>query len=160
MIVGLYTTADAVRATLGLTERELYDKQIVDLEVDELLRIELHTVYPDHEALKAAVGDGTATPEELHVWRILQQYVKYEVAVQLLPQFQMLVAQKVSDGDAEVSRFTDDLQDTIDRILAKRDQYLTMLNPDAVLTGASASPFSLVQPTYDPVTDGPYEATG
>lgn len=160
MIVGLYTTADAVRATLGLTERELYDKQIVDLEVDELLRIELHTVYPDHGALKDAVDTGAATPAELHTWRILQQYVKYECAVQLLPQFQMLVTQKVSDGDAEVSRFTDDLQETIDRILAKRDQYLTLLNPDAALVGASASPFSLVQPSYDPVTDGPYESTG
>ena len=102
------------------------------------------------------VDNNTATPEEEHTWKILSQYVKYEAAAFLLPQFQMLVVQKISDGDVEMARFqNNNLQDTINRILTMRDKYKNMLRGDAGLLPVSVGLglFSTVQPSYDPVTN-------
>lgn len=152
----LYTTTDAIRATLGLTRRELYDFQITDLEIGELLLIELATVYPDHLALAATITGGTATDEEIATWMVLCQYTKYQAATYLLPQFQMLVTQRISDGDVEVARFGPDLQATIDRILGMRDKFLALLNPDLAGTYWPLLPVTVVTPDYDPVVNGPY----
>lgn len=152
----LYTTTDAIRATLGLTRRELYDFQITDLEIGELLLIDLATVYPDHLALAAAIKNGSPTDEEIATWTILCQYTKYQAATYLLPQLQMLVTQRISDGDVEVTRFGPDLQATIDRILGMRDKFLALLNPDLAGTYWPLIPVAMVTPDYDPVVNGPY----
>ena len=151
-----YTTTEAIRAVLGLTAKELYDSQITDLGVAEMLQLELGGVYPDYASLKVKIDNSTATPEEEHTWKILSQYVKYEAAAFLLPQFQMLVVQKISDGDVEMARFqNNNLQDTINRILTMRDKYKNMLLSDAGLLPVSVGLglFSTVQPSYDPVTN-------
>src|SRR5690606_3702207 len=152
----LYTTTDAIRATLGLTRREQYVFQITDLEIGELLLIDLTTDYPDHLALAAAIKNGTATDEEIATWTILCQYTKYQAATYLLPQLQMLVTQRISDGDVEVTRFGPDLQATIDRILGMRDKFLALLNPDLAGTYWPLLPVAVVTPDYDPVVNGPY----
>ena len=152
----LYTTTDTIRAVLGLTDRELYDKQITDLGVEDLVSIELSGIFPDHDTLKNAVENNSATPEELFLWKVLLQYVKYEAAAFLLPQFQMLVVQKISDGDAENSRFqNNNLQDTIERILTMRDKYRNMLLEllEATIERPVFSVFATVTPGYDPVTN-------
>lgn len=151
----LYTTTDAIRAALGVTDREVKDNQITDLGVEDMVEIELKTVYPNHAALKQKIDDITATPEEKFTWSILLQYVKYEAAAFMLPQFQTLIVQKISDGDAEMSRFqATNLQDTINRILTMRDKYRGMLQIEGgEFPREALSLFSVVSPTYDPVTN-------
>lgn len=150
----LHTTTDAIRAALGLTDRELKDTQISDLGIESMLEIELSTVYPDHAGLAQKIQDSTATPEEAFVWKVLLQYEKYQCAVFLLPQIQMLVVQRISDGDAEMARFqTDNLQDTIDRITGMRDRYLNALDELMNRLQEFFNPFSTVAPDYDPVTN-------
>lgn len=151
----LYTNTNSIRAALGLTNKELYDSQIIDLGVAGMVEIELREVYPDHAALKQKIDNSTATPEEVVIWSVLLQYVKYEAASFMLPQFQMLVAQKISDGDAEMSRFqATNLQDTINRILTMRDKYRGMLLAEGgAVPQGTLSMFSVVTPTYDPVTN-------
>ena len=122
--------------------------------IEDKVLIELRSVYPDHAALFDRVTQGTATPQDLEVWAVLRQYVQYEAAAFLLPQFQMLVVQKISDGDAEMARFqNNNLQDTITRILAMRDRYRTLLlGPDPIPPHNRYGIFTAVQPSYDPVT--------
>ena len=150
-----YTTTNAIRAALGVTDREVKDNQITDLAVADMVNIELKEVYPAHAALKQKIDDDTATPEEEFTWSILLQYVKYEAAAFMLPQFQTLIVQKISDGDAEMSRFqATNLQDTLNRILTMRDKYRGMLQIEGgALPQETLSMFSVVTPTYDPVTN-------
>lgn len=149
----LYTTAAAVRAALGLSAIELLDQQFVDLEVDAMLSIELRTVYPSHATLHAAVQDGTATPEMTDVYLVLQQYAKYEVATYFLPQFQMIVAQKIADAKTQMERFdANNLSQTIEGVTAQRDRYRGVLNPEE-FGAVGVTMFSTVSPSYDPVVN-------
>lgn len=151
----LYTTFDAIRAALGLSAVELPDKQMADLELDALLRIELLTVYSTHASLAAAIDAGTATPEQETTWLYLQQYCKYEAAVQFLPQFQLITAAQVGDAKATMRRFEpSNLSDTIAQISGMRDKFRTLLNPDLFpQQGDSFGVFTAVSPLYDPVTN-------
>lgn len=155
MIPILYTNTDAIRAALGLTEKELTDQFVADLEVVDMLKIELRSVYPAHVVLFNLITVGSPTSSDLDTWEVLRQYAKYEAACYLLPQFQMLVTQKISDGDAEVTRFqSNNLNETIERLKAMRDLYRNMLvNPDSLTLDNFLSHVAMVQPNYDPVTN-------
>lgn len=148
-----YTTTDQIRAVLGLTSKELGDSMISDLGTADLLSLDLYTVYPDHAALKQRIDDGTATSEDQHTWLVLRMYCRYQGACHLLPQFQMIVAKKVSDGDAEMIRFgPDNLQQFKDEIRGKRDEYLQELDP-TFYDETYEMYFGAVAPAYDPVTN-------
>lgn len=149
-----YTTTDKLRAVLGLTDKELGDKMILDLDVETQVFMVLDRAYPDHETLKQKIDDGTATAAEKSVWRILSLFFQYEAACTLLPQFQMIVVQKISDGDAEMSRFgPDNLEQFREELRARRDEYLSLLDPEGTEASATSWQFGVVKPTYDPVTN-------
>lgn len=149
----LYTTTQAVRASLGVSDIELTDVQITDLGVVSQLTLDLVEVFPDHATL-AAIPEQDRTAEETLNFIRLGLYSQYQVAVYLLPAIQLWAVQKLSDGDAEQTRFMPaNLQDTIDRITGLRDKYAGQLNPDLVINGAAFNVFTLVQPAYDPVTN-------
>lgn len=127
----LYTDTDAVRAALGVTEREVSDSQIVNLQVADHLSIELETVYSAHATLKAAIDANTATAEQKSLYNKLRLFCQYEAAVLLTSNLQMWAFQRVSDGDAEAHRFMpEDLDKTIDRISGLRDKYKALVNPE------------------------------
>ena len=153
----LYTTTNGIRAALGVDDSEVADSQITDLGVLSILTLELHSNFPTHAALAAANAPGqTPTDEQKLQFMTLQLYCQYECAVQMLPHFQMLVAQKITDSDIETQRFQkDNLSDTIARITAQRDKYLGLLNPDAGLPAGTlaVAVLGIVVPTYDPVTN-------
>lgn len=152
MVIG-YTTADKIRAVLGLTTKELKDSMISDLGIADMLSLNLGEVYPAHEALKAAIDGGSPTTEESRLWSIMQLYTAHQAACYLLPQLQMIVVKRISDGDVEMVRFgPDDLAQLRSLIQGRRDEYLNLLNPDLpVQTGFSV--IGLVAPSYDPVTN-------
>lgn len=149
----LYTTTNAIRAALGLSDKELPDAPIVDLGVEDQLYVRLADTYPTHATLHAAVEAGSATAEQAADYRILKLYVQYEAACCLLPQLQLIVVKKISDGDAEMTRFgPDDLAQLSGWIQGKRDEYLQLINPEFF----SQNPlelFGISAPGYDPVTN-------
>lgn len=127
----LYTDTDAVRAALGVNEREVSDSQIVNLQVADHISLELVEVYPTHETLKAAIDANSATVEEKLTFKRLRLYCQYEAAVMMLPSLQMWAFQRVSDGDAEAHRFLpEDIDKTVERITGMRDKYKAQLNPE------------------------------
>lgn len=150
----LYTTTEAVRAALGVTAREIEDAQITDLGIVDQLELDLVNTYPTHETLKAAIDGNTATDAEKLVWKRLKLYLQYLAAYIVAVALQNLVAQKVTDGDAEMQRFMkDNLSGTIERIEGMKDKYLAELNPDAVVTGADFPMLAIAIPDRDPVTE-------
>jgi hypothetical protein len=149
----LYTTTAQIRASLGVTEREIMDVQITDLNVRDQLVFSLKNVYPDHSVLW---NKANPTDDEKLLKTALILFCQYEAAVIMAAQLQMLTAQKISDGDAEMQRFQkDNLDETIQRISNLRDRYAGELKasvPGFQATAAIAH-FGTTQPTYDPVTN-------
>lgn len=149
----LYTTSEQIRAVLGLGAIELPDALLTDLGVEDQLYLRLERVYSDHAALAAIIQNGGETAEQRATWRALVLFTAYEAACSLLPQFQMIVAKRITDGDADMHRFgPDNLAQFCDNIRGKRDEYITLLNP----TYFSANAFSLIgvaSPAFDPVTN-------
>jgi len=150
----LYTSTEAIRACLGVSARELDDAQITDLRMSDQLLESLEDVLSTHVAAAAAGEAVGATDAEVTVLRRLRLYCQYEAAVLLLPQLQTLLVQKISDGDAEMQRFSkDDLERTKDQITAMRNHYRGKLNADFVSEAFVLPTILAVSPTYDPVTD-------
>lgn len=152
----LYTNTDAIRSALGVTASEIADAQITDLGISDQLLFSLETVYPDYATLKTAIDGGSATDAEKRLWKALQLFCMYESAYIMTPELQTLLAQKITDGDAEMQRFQkDNLEDTISRIIQARNKYVSILT--AANTGIIAPKtlvhFGTAQPAYDPVTN-------
>lgn len=153
----LYTTTEAIRAAIGVTNKEVEDVQITDLNTADQIEISLEGVYPDHVALKAAIDGGTPTAEQTRLYKLLKLYCQYEGAVICLMAGQHLLAQKITDGDAEMQRFNkDNMQDTLNQIMSMRDRYRGLLSVGVVtptVTMATLPILTAVTPAYDPVTN-------
>ena len=151
-----YTDSDKVRGALGVTAREISDEQIENLSVADQIEFALSAAYPAHEALKDKISNDSASPTEKTLWKAILLFCQYSGAVSMTPQLQMLTAQKITDGDAEMQRFMkDNLEDTIARITVERNKWLSIVTaavPGAVAAGAIVH-FGTVQPGYDPVTN-------
>lgn len=156
MATVLYTTTEAIRAAIGVTDKEVEDVQITDLNTADQIEFSLETVYPDHAALAVAQG-GSPTPEQIRLFKLLKLYCQYEGAVICLMAGQHLLAQKITDGDAEMQRFNkDNMQDTLNQIKSLRDRYRGMLSVGVVtptVTMATLPLLTAVSPGYDPVTN-------
>ncbi len=147
----LYTNSDRVRAVLGLSDVELPDSVLENLDCYERLELDLEDVYEDHVALKATIDTGTPTTDELRTWKILVLYSSYRVATFCLPQLQLIVDKRRSDGDFEGDRFGTNLDKLSHDISAEADKLKALIDPDLVTF--SVSPLSAVTPGYDPVTN-------
>ena len=156
----MQVNTDNIRAALGLLEVELSDQLIVNACVADQIQISLASVYPAYQALIDAQA-GTPTTEQQQLFIILKLYEMFKGAACLLPQCQLIFAQKQLDGETEMDRFqNNDLSGTIDRILGQVDLYAGLLNPD--LSSANGLGFLMlnsVSPTYDPVTNFPRRAS-
>ena len=64
MAAVLHTTTQQIRAVLGITDREIEDVQMTDLDLETLIEIEVDRVYPTHAAAVAAGDAGGATDAE------------------------------------------------------------------------------------------------
>lgn len=152
----LHTTTQAIRASLGVTDKDVSDSQLTDLGLVEQLELELEEVYPDHVAAKAAAEDVGATATQIRVFKLVKLFCQYQAAVFALPGFQNLIAQKISDGGFEMQRFMkDDIGKTVSEIQGMRDKYKALLQTVVDSTNVPA-PFTVMVvavPSYDPVTD-------
>jgi hypothetical protein len=151
----LYTTTDAIRAAVGVTEVEVKDSQITDLNVEDQLEIYLDQVYPDHAALVDANEEGAdpaPTPEQISDWKKLKLLCQYAAAVILLQAGQNLLVQAVTEGGTSMSRFSrNDIETTLARLEGMRDQFLSALTGVSPAEAYMVSPFKRVSPDYDPV---------
>lgn len=155
MAAVLHTTTQQIRAVLGVTDREIEDVQMTDLDLATLIEIEADRVYADHAAAVTAGEAGGATDAEKKLCKTIKLFCAYQGAVFLLPGLQNLIVQKITDGDAEMQRFAkDDLAKTKDEITGMRDYLRATLNPaDFGTTASVIAPVVAALPTYDPVTN-------
>lgn len=152
----LYTTTEAIRAALGVTDKDVSDSQLTDLNLTDQLSLELDDVYPDHAAAKTAAEDVSPSAAEVRVFKIIKLFCQYQGAVFTLPGYQNLIAQKISDGGFEMQRFVkDDIEKTRAEITGMRDKYKALLAAELDSTDLQ-TPFTVLAvavPNYDPVTN-------
>lgn len=151
----LYTTTDAVRAAIGVTDVEVEDKQILDLNIEDQLVLFLESAYPIYEALAAANAPGAdppPTPQQISDWKKLKLLCQYQAAVILLQANQYLLVQAVTEGGTNMSRFSrNDIDTILTRIEGMRDQFLGSLTGENPVTSYLVSPLVRGTPNYDPV---------
>ena len=147
-IATLYTDTDAIRAALGVSDIELEDSSILNLGMEDQLFLWMEDNYPAH-ATTWALDPSDA------LRRTLKLLTMYQGAVFMLPQLQMIAAQKITDSDTEMQRFNkDDLELTSAKVMEMRDLYWGRLSPESTTpTDTNGFLFAFVSPSYDPVTD-------
>ena len=148
-----YTTTQAVRGALGLTDNELTDAFLLDQGIDVALSADLYTWLPDHEAIWLRSISAAATPEDLQAGRLLQLYSLWFCAATAADMW-LAVPQRISDGKEDLRRFTnldfEKLSESAkEKALYYRDELKKLLNPNY-----SSGPTLVggVKPGYDPVT--------
>lgn len=150
----LYTTTYGIRAAIGITAVEVTDDQILDLNIEDQLFLYLEAQYPDHAALALAnAPTGSPTAQQQTDWKKLKLLSQYHAAVILLQAGQYLLTQDVAEGGTSTARFArNDLETTLARLQGVRDQFLSSLLGEAVVTTLLLSPLVRGVPSYDPVT--------
>lgn len=153
MSATLYTTTENIRAALGVSDRELSETVMLGLQLDLQLETALDIFVPTHAAIAlAGAGAAEGSPEK-KLWNQLQLLAQYEGAVILLDNLQLWSAQKISDGDAEMQRFSkDDLETLRINITERRNFYAGRVNAELLVT-APMQHLTRAAPGYDPVTN-------
>lgn len=150
-IAGGYTTTDALRAAIGVTDNEVSDEMIVSRIVDIELLSDLDTWLTDHATIKADGESASPTADQTSKWRNLQLYCMYYGAFLLLDTGPLAIPQVISDGKSEVRRKQKmDDQAVRDRCLARSVIYKARLGEVATST---YTPIVSATPAYDPVTN-------
>lgn len=146
-----YTTTGKVRAALGLTDNEILD-EFFNQDLGEALELDLVGWLPTHGAIWTAFQGSGATADERQQGLALQLYSLWFCTAQIA-ELWMAMPQKISDGKADLRRFTDlDLEKLAENAASRRDEYrallVEILDPDAVPSNAQMVTAS---PGYDVV---------
>lgn len=151
--IAKYTTTDAVRGALGVTDNELEDAMLQNQQLDMALLSDLAAWLPNHAALYAA-GQAVASAEadKMIAWNI-QLYSQWFCATRAA-EMQLAMPQTISDGKTEIRRFQNlDLDKIAERAAARAKHYKDQLASVAVAAAEVAVPklFGSATPDYDPV---------
>lgn len=145
----LYTTTQAVRARLGVSDVDLSDQAMADFGLDTYLRVDLAQWLSGHADVYADGIAGGATAEQVLAKDRLVLYAQTFMALKLAESAQLWAFQQVSDGNIEGRRFANerlaDLRDLLAGELADLKKELTQ--EEAPIATFAAR----VAPDYDPV---------
>ena len=153
-----YTTSDAIRSLLGLDEDDLSDEQITARNLEKELNMDIASWCSNHVTLADLVNTGLATQVEVDLVDALGLYSAYFCAKLVIPAMQLGASQKIADGKNSYDRFTTvDFQKIYEQMSERAAFYKTFIvnnNVALVVTTLASTykPFSLVAPSYDPVT--------
>lgn len=135
-----YTSTEAVRAALGVTDNEVLDEFLLDQNLDFALIRDLDDWYPDRSALTEAEERG------------LRLYSMWFCAAEVAWMW-MAYPQRISDGKTDMRRFTSlDLEKLAKHAEDKRDALKEELDP-APAAVSIGTYFAAASPDYDPVTN-------
>lgn len=141
-----FTNSDSLRSTLGITEEDLDDTQLLARGLDKELSIDLLSWLP-------TAGDliYTGTPEQIDSITLYSTYFCAYLASQSL---RMAATQKVTDGANALDRFANIDWDAMQAQLKERSSFYKKFLLDSLGTVASSGVkrFSIVGSAYDPVT--------
>lgn len=157
-----YTTPDAVRAVLGVSDDELEDGTLALELYSNYLQMELEDInlnLPVEYAAVAAIAEGSRTAAQQRFYIATRLFAPYSVANQLGSSLPMFGPKDISDGKATVGRFADSpyratlekVKKEYDRLKLRLDEMYAALTSSTVVT-TSRVLMSVSSPSSDPVT--------
>jgi hypothetical protein len=140
----LYTTADAIRSTIGIDENDVSDAMLLAQNLDLQMIERLEVFLPTYEA----VYDGSDAGE-----RRLTLWCQYFGALQLIENSALGIPQKIQANNDQLARFQVDF----DKLVEKLRNKLVALETKMIesVTGLPVIQFSLMgksTPDFNPVT--------
>lgn len=150
-----YTSTDKIRASLGVTEREVSDSQITGMDMEFRLLSHLEPWLPDHYSLYTSGPPGADVLVLEQVQRGIVLYATAFCAMEVAKRLALLAAQRISDGKSEVERQAVDYNALISVLRADMATAKAFLEAKigAVTQRTVLNPFGGVTPSYNPVTN-------
>lgn len=145
------TDTDAVRATLGVEERELPDSVFINGQYE--VELELRLLGWLTTAQKDAIMGASSTDAERRKQQLLVTWAKYQTAVIATTHLVLGIAQEVTDGQDAYKRSPSDWKALAASLQARADEMRNTLL--LLLDSGTVTTFSIVgsaAPGYDPVT--------
>jgi len=141
-----WTTTEAVRGALGVTDNEVPDSFLLHQNMHLQLEHDLDSWFP----LRGDLDDGDDA--DIKTLRGLRLYSMWFCAA-LTADMWLAFPQRISDGKADLRRFTAlDFEELSLRAAAKRDAYRNALDPNPPETNLIPH-VAGAAPSYDPVTN-------
>lgn len=149
------TDTDEVRATIGADDKDLSDTYIMSASPEDDLKADLLTWVPTYQTIITEGTGGSPTTEQELKYLRLKVYAKNFISWLVASAAQHSLAQKVSDGSNEMSRFTNNklaelLARLEDRMKASKAELEKLIDSTSTST---YSQFGTASPSYDPVTN-------
>ena len=143
------TNTDKIRAVLGLSIKEMPDKQLSVRDLALELDMDLTSWIPNLSAI-----ENGSTDNEMKLLDAIGLYATYFCAKLVIPSLQMASLQKVSDGKNSADRFSPvDWDKLYDRTAERAAFYKKfILDNNAEKSTFTFKAFSAVGSAYDPVT--------
>jgi len=152
--IGPYTTTDAIRGGIGVTDNEITDAMLVDQQLELELEVDLATWLPTHATLYAAGMGQSATDSEKLIAAHITLYAQWYCTSAAIDYMRLALPQMISDGKDELRRFTElDLDAISSKAAGRRDKHRSALE-ELALSETPTSSVSVMEravPDYDPV---------
>lgn len=149
------TTADAVRAVMGISESELPDdlllQEVFSRNTERALKKISSDLVTNWETLKVSTD-----PKDLGLVDIVRDYCTYKIAVHVGQSIDLIAARTLTDSKATFQRFEVDLTQLIENLKSELGLITKELQEELQLevpTYASIPLMGSGAPTYDPVTN-------
>lgn len=163
MALSFWTTYDAIRGVLGISNEELPDETLAlpmyEVNLKEVFLDIASDFVTTVTAAKAAVTGGTATAVQSRLTDLVELTAPYIVARQLCDALPNLAPRLISDGKASMNRHDQSYKDLVDSVKVSTASYLKKLSDfyaAEVKSSASATAtvtlFSVSSPTVDVIT--------
>lgn len=152
MVTILYSNTAAIRAAIGVTDKELPDALFTDQQLELQTKTSLYQWLPSYATHYEAGFESGATADAEHVTNLLTLYCLYYGAVRSIEMI-LAMRQSVSDGKQEVARFAIDWLALLETMKARLAEIVDALNDVLNLSSAGTAYFGLASPTYDPVAN-------
>jgi len=152
--VSAYTTAEAIRGSIGVDTEDCPDNLIVDSNLELEIEVDLDGWLPTHATIFSEGNEAAATITQKLYKNYLVLYAQWFGAYEMASRF-LLVPQIVSDGKNQINRFANvELEKVKLEAAARMAKYRGLLD-EAINGGETASIPVLLRsaPGYDPVTN-------
>lgn len=153
MLTILYTDSDRVLSVTGLSPEDVSDPFIESKDLQRMLSVDLFPWLPTHATLYNESQALTATETQKYYGDCLILYCTYFCASKVVEAL-LGIMSKETDGQNEYNRFSSvDLRQLAQDLLTNASRYRHTLT-DALASNPvpNLQQFTVVAPTYDPVT--------
>jgi hypothetical protein len=146
-----YTDTSRIRAAIGITDKDMSDKSMTDINLDDRLLSELAEWLPTHATVYTDGTAGTPTAVQLTDYRNLKLYSNYYCASCL--DLRLAVVSTIGDGKNIMKRFEGvDFDELSAKMTDQAAIYRKRLELSINATAEQAlGLIGLSVPTYDPV---------